>query len=342
MAQTYYRGIGTYVIYGEETSYGAGGTPSGTNKLGKVRSVSISVNNNQFLVQGLGDGANATDALFGALDVTGSVEFQVSTFDFLRYAVGIRDGAGTVGSPYRIVEKDCIGYGATLTPSLALEIGATGCGGAGGNDVWKLTGVVFNTATLNFKVGDIVTATVDFTARWFEIGTTLTSVTPDLASPFVFTNLDAQRASTSWFGVQEFSLTIAANPFIFRDLSAGERAIKQPARGIRRYEWNMTIKKIDDAVEDDYKDARADLMSDATQPTTTAVPNFSTLKMVGDQGFGPGAKHFTLQLENSTFTNVDEKIEVEDGLTEAGFKGTALSALTAGADKVLVTYYTEA
>jgi len=340
-AQTYYRGIGTYVIYGEETGYGTGGVPAGTNKLGKIRSVSVAVNNNQFLVQGLGDGANATDALFGALDVTGSVEFQVSTFDFIRYVVGVRTGAGTSGDKYKILEKDIIGYGASMTPSLALEIGAEGAGGAGVDDVWHLKGVVFNTATLSFKVGEIVTATVDFTASWFTIGTTLASVTPDTASPFVFTNLDAQRDTTAWFGVQEFGLTIAANPFLYRDLSAGERAIKQPARGIRRYEWTMTIKKVADDTEKDYTDARADLMSGATSPTTTAVPTKTVLKIVGDQGFGSGARHFTLQLANSTFTNMDEKIEVEEGLTEASFKGTALNAVVDGSDKVLLTYYTE-
>jgi len=57
MAQNYYKGLSTYVIYGEETAYGSGGVPAAANKLGKITSVGVSLNNNQMLTHGLGDGA---------------------------------------------------------------------------------------------------------------------------------------------------------------------------------------------------------------------------------------------------------------------------------------------
>jgi len=342
MAQTYYKGLSTYAIYDVETSYGGGGTPSSSNKLGIVTSATVTVDNNQVLIGGLGHGANATNVVNGALDVTGTFEIQVNNFDVFQYVVGIRQGSGTAGDPYELAERDCIGYGADMTPSLVVEIGAEGCGGAGTDDVWKITGLVFTSAVLNFNEGEVVTATLEFIAKTFDKDTTLASTTVDTATPFVFMNLDMQRDTTAWFGCTAFTVTVNANPFTFRDLSTQDRTIKKPARGSRRYEWSMTLKKALDSSEEDYSRAMQDLMGAASAPTQTAVPTFVKLRIVGDQGIGSGAEHFDLILENSTFNNIDETIEFEDGITEVTFTGTALSGDTDGSDKVLARYYTEA
>ena len=66
-------------------------------------------------------------------------------------------------------------------------------------------------------------------------------------------------------------------------------------------------------------------------------------KIIGRQDrTGSGAEHFDLILENGTFNNIDEPIEVEDGITEPTFTGTALSGDTDASDKVFVRYFTEA
>lgn len=341
MAETYYKGPSTYVIYGEETAYGTGATPSSANNLGKITSITITVDNNQVLTHGLGDGSNATNVVQGGLDVTGTVEFEVNNFDFMQYGIGIRQGSGTVSDEFELAERDVIGFAADQTPSIELEVGAEGAG-AGADDTWNITGVVFTTMTINFAENEIVTATVEFLGRTFTKGTSLTAVTIDTKRVLVFHDTAIQRDSTQWFGFTAFSVTINANPFSFRDLADQSRFIAKPARGIRRYEWSMTLKKAENTSLEDYKKAIQDLMSGATAPTETAVPTFFTLKAVGDQRFGSGAFHFEIALENCTQNNIDESIEVEEGITEPTFTGTALAGLTDGSDKVPIRYFTEA
>lgn len=341
MAETYHKGPGTYVIYGEETAYGSGATVSSSNNLGIVTGITIVVDNNQVLVQGLGDGSNATNVYNGGLDVTGTVEFEVNNFDIFQYGLGIRQGAGTVADEFEIAERDVIGFGAAFTPSIEFEVGAEAAG-PGSDDVWNIVGVVFTTMTINMSENDVMTASIEFLGKTFVKGTTLTAVTVDTKRPFVFHDLAIQRGSTQWFGMTEMSITINSNPFSFRDLANQSRQIAKPARGIRRYEWNYTIKKAEETSLEDYKKAIVDLMGGATTPTETAVPTFFTLKVLGDQRFGSGAEHFEIALENCTSNNLDESIEVEEGITEVPFTGTALAGLTDGSDKVPIRYFTEA
>jgi len=342
MANTYYKGFSTYIIYDEETSYGAGGTPASANNLGKVESVTINVNNNQVLIHGLGDGANATEVVQGGLDVTGTIEIQVNNFDVFQYVLGTKVGVGTSGgAPFEIVERDIIGFaGATETPSLVLEVGSEG---GATDDVWTLRGVVFNSITLNMAVDEVITATIEFTASTWAKSASLASITVDTKKPFVFMDLKAQRSTTAWFGVTSMNVTVNANPFIFRDLGAQTREIQCPARGIRRYEWEMVIKKSLATAKEGYGRVIDDLGSATDAPTAGSGTTKVTMRVDGDDGSGSGSKHFSMFLENSTFNTLDEPIEVEDGITEVTIGGTALNGTTgiaSASDNTWIQYHT--
>lgn len=341
MVETYYKGPSTYVHYDEETSYGAGATPSSARNIGIVKSITVVVGNNIVLTHGLGDGSNATNAFLAGLDVTGTVEIEINNFDIFQYGLGIRQGSGTLADEFEIAERDVIGFGAGFTPSIEFEVGAEGAG-PGSDDVWNITGVIFTSMTINLAENEVMTATIEFIARTFEKGTTLAAHTPDTKRPFVFHDVAIQRDSSAWFGLTAFSITINSNPFMFRDLADQSRFISKPARGIRRYEWTMTLKKAEESSKEDYKQAIIDLMGGATAPTDTAVPAFFTLKVVGDQRFGVGAEHFEIALENCATNDLDESIELEEGITETTFSGIALSGLTDASDKVPIRYFTEA
>ncbi len=342
MVLTFYKGYSTYAIYAEETSFGAGGTPSSANNLGKVTSMTIVVANNQSLIQGLGDGANATNTILGAHDVTGTIELQVNNFDVFQYVVGERQGSGTLADPHELAERDVIGYSANQTPTLVFEVGSEAGGGGTVDDVWTLSGLFFNSITLNFNVNEIVTASIDFTAKTWLKSSSLTSITVDTKTPFVFQNISVLRDGTAYFGVSTFSVTVNANPFIHRALEDQNREIQQPARGIRRYEWSMTQKKALDSTKEDYDDSIDDLGGATDAPTQTAVPALVELTVHGDQGIGSGAEIFDLILENSTFDTLDEPIEVDDGITETTFAGFARSGDTDASDKVFIRYFTAA
>ena len=63
MALSYYKGHDTFVIYGEETSYGAGATPSASNFIGEVTNFTWNFNNGSIRTQGLGDGRNQKSSM---------------------------------------------------------------------------------------------------------------------------------------------------------------------------------------------------------------------------------------------------------------------------------------
>ena len=73
MAFTQYRGIGTYVIYAEDTAFGTPGTPVGSSYIDKVTSVNANITNNMQRVHGIGEGRNETQVVNGNLDCNGNI-----------------------------------------------------------------------------------------------------------------------------------------------------------------------------------------------------------------------------------------------------------------------------
>ena len=48
--------------------------------------------------------------LFGPMEVTGSIEWEVADFSFLQFLIGAESGAGTDASPYVLTEAEDIDY----------------------------------------------------------------------------------------------------------------------------------------------------------------------------------------------------------------------------------------
>ena len=96
MAIAYHTPNNTYVVYGEESAYGTG-TPLVTNRIGRVTNVSLTMTNNFFKTQGLGEGRNATGAFTGPFDVSGSIDWDVDDFTFMQYVIGTKEGCGGLG-----------------------------------------------------------------------------------------------------------------------------------------------------------------------------------------------------------------------------------------------------
>jgi len=146
MTTAFYKGIDTYVIYAEDSAFGTPGIPTGSDYIDKVSSFTANFANNMIRVQGIGEGRNATHAVNGNFDVTGSMEWEFTDPNFLQYCViGTLSGAGTAGDPYEIAEVDEIGYGAGQVNTLTLEVGSNG---GANDDVVTYDGIVIDTWTI--------------------------------------------------------------------------------------------------------------------------------------------------------------------------------------------------
>ena len=131
MAQSVYEGLDTYVIFKEETAFGTAATPTGTEFWDKTTAFTHTVTNNQILIQGIGDGRNATSNVNGIMDITGTIEWDVTDLDVFQYCfVAERAGAGTVADPFEIQERNRVGFTAGFMPTITFEKGSEG----GAND----------------------------------------------------------------------------------------------------------------------------------------------------------------------------------------------------------------
>ena len=158
----FYKGFDSYVLYGEETSFGAGATPAAGNRVGRVTSFNINMSNNMFKTQGMGEGRNVTGSFTGPFDVSGSMDWEVDDFTFMQYAVGVLAGTGVIADPYQLNEADNIGYDATNIPTIALEFGSEG--DTTDHEVTAL-GAVINSLTITATQGETLKATCDFIAQ---------------------------------------------------------------------------------------------------------------------------------------------------------------------------------
>lgn len=340
MAISYYKGHDSYVIYGEESAYGTPATPSGSNFVGLVQNISLNLANNSIRTQGIGDGRNATSAVLGGFDVSGSFDFQVNDLTFMQYAIGTRAGGGIVSDPYELQELENIGYGgATEIPTLTFEIGSEG----GSNDyTHTIDGCVLNSLTLTATQGEILTASVDWTGRSVSTGTSLTTYSPAAAKPFVFQEGSVKVGSDTVHACTAFDITIANDIQTFRSL--GSRFLQQPVTGTRRYDFNMTIRM-------NYNDAASTLSSieleemffgaaGDTSPETGGSATAQTLTFNITEGASTGDRVVDILLENVYFESIGQPIPLEGGVIEVSVAGYGLSGETDSSDKVFARYYT--
>lgn len=339
IAESFYKGHDTYVIYAEETSYGAGGTPASANQFGKVQNINVNMSNNFFKVSGLGLGRNINSSVLGPLDVSGSIEFNLSDPTALQYAIGERQGAGTLADPYEIAERENIGYAAGEIPSLAIEIGSEG---GANDDVLTARGVCFNTMSLSASAGELVSVTMDYVAKTVASSTSLAAFTADAVKPFVFqegsVNINGESAA-----MMSFVLNVENNlKADHREL--GDREIKQPTTGLRRYNFTLTLrKKFDDAgstlspleLRELFFGAVAST-SPATGGSATAVP--VSLDIV--EGASSGDRVLNIDLETCYFDSWSEPIPIEGGLIEVTVEGFGHSGLTDASDLIPIRWYT--
>ena len=233
-----YKPSSSYILYGGESAFGSGATP-GSN-IGIVTNFAPTFKNNNIRIYGVGDGRNATDTAYGNLDISGSVDFQVIDFNFLRHFVGVRSGSGTSGAPYELTEADDYsGSTSAGIQTFALEVAGFD---ETTDDVETYTGCWGIGFTFNFALDAPLTCTANFGAATITGGTTAAGYTANTRIPYLM-----QSGTFKWGAtpstvtrVQSGSITIANNPVPIRQ--AGSRIVVGVAAGQRT--WDFTIELI--------------------------------------------------------------------------------------------------
>jgi len=345
MAITSYTGLKTYVLQTEDSAWGTAGTPSGSDYLDKVTSASWSMENNMMRLQGIGEGRNATHATAMQLDCTGTIEWQVTDPDFMKYCViGTSTGSGTQAAPYRIYEAERIGYDADEVKTLTLEMGSA----ESTADVMTFDGVCINSFTLNGEVGNPITATCEWVGRTGTSSTAAETYVGPVNRPFVYIDGQLQWGGEKIGLVQSFSITCANNLDVFGDFDT--RLISQPEPGIRRYDISMTVRmhkdtagSITDGIE--LRSVAFDGTKTSTTPVDSADFTASDFKIILEEGTAATDRNFTIQFENAYITTFNPTVETEGGVIQATITAYALAGKTDDLDsdyKAPFTWFTYA
>jgi len=340
-AISFYRGVETYLLSKEDVAWGTPSTPAGaTDYWDKVTVFNYNITNNFQRIQGIGEGRNATHGVPMGLDVTGSVEWELTDPDCLQYCViATLSGAGTVGDPYELQEINRIGYESGEMNTLTWEIGSEGAT----DDVLVFDGVCINNWGITAAVGETVKCTADWVARTVNVSTTAETYVSPTNRPLFFGDGSVTVGSDTAKRLQSFSINGTNNLFIYRSL--GSRLIEKPEAGVRRYDFTIVMRCHRDEAGSVLSgvEARALAFSGVTTATTPLDSgDFTAVAISLDlvEGAVAGDRVINIDLENCYIESVGAPIDLEGGAYEITITGFGLSGLTDSTNKVPIRYWT--
>jgi hypothetical protein len=338
MGREYYNGRDNYLIYAEETAYATGGTPAISENMGRVQSVSLSMNQNLIRTQGLGDGINAQTVSLGVFDVTGSFSTIPIDFQFLQYGVGydLTGQTGAEASHYQLNEDGTFGYSSTTNKTIKLELGSKG---TSNNEEKTITGVVYNSWTISGEMGTELKCEVAFTGKTVTRGTTIETYTAPSGRPYVFNSGSFKWGATNVLDLTNFSVTCALNPVYPREI--GDRFNKLPVLGVRRYDWSLTFNyyKDDTASTIDPTEFLTTFFQDTNTPLTTGSITGSDMFILVSAGAVSGDKQVQIQLENSFINDWAENPTLDGGVVSISVNGFSLAGDTVSGAKVPIEWW---
>jgi len=329
MAREYYNGRDNYLIYGVETAYATGGTPAVGNKIGRIQSVTLNMNNNLIRSQGIGEGINATNVSLGQFEVSGNINTKPTDFTFLQYGVGYVGGAGTTASPYLLTENGTFGYTSTTLYTTKLELGQKG---VSNHQTKTVDGVVISDWTLSGNQGEELVLDINFLGKTVSRDVSLETYTAPSTRTFVFNSGSVIWGSSDVISCSSFNVRCNLNPNYPREV--GSRFPKQPSMGVRRYDWTLTINAhFDDSSNvmsgnELMKEFFFDSTSDPITPKSTGVITGSNLLINVDEGTASGEQRLIVQLANSFINDWAENPTLEGGEVQITINGFSLSGVS--------------
>lgn len=339
MTTGYYPDFKVGVWIDAETAYGTGA--GSADELGKVTNVNPTRTDNIQRFVGIGEGRNENTHLYGPVDIPITLDWQMLSFassparsvstDLLKYIIGGISGSGTTAAPYKITESNSYGYtAASDVLTFQLIVAKEGVGSAtpvDSTDTYK--GCIMTNCRLNSTQGSVLTASADIVAQSVTSDATdVDSFTSDVNVPWVF-----QQGAFKWGAtptavskIRSFSLSIAANPFIYRAL--GSRFIQEPITGKRTYDWTASVIMSSDlatSMRDDHY-GQANSFIAGIDPATITADDEIELNFA--QGAVSGDKTMSFYLDQCSIITMSEPVSLGAGLVESQFTGCAQTGKT--------------
>jgi len=226
MAETY-SGVLAYVAWGEESTYGTAATTIDQWEL--MRNVNARLGHNSIPVKGLG--ARYTQAIKpGPTDGAFSAEMVLQDMRMLTAIGGMADtktGSGDITH--------------TIVPATTIDSGTIELGHNGTADViYKLTGLMINSWTLNLTLNDVATVSLDCIYQEIDDSDT-TAQTPSFKTtdPFALAEIQAKVGDSAVAEVQSGSLTYNNNLVPIRGLGSADLTDIMP--GPLDVTWSMNL-----------------------------------------------------------------------------------------------------
>lgn len=287
-------GVDTYLLYGEETTYGS--IASSINlHFGIVQSVSPSLKNNLVEVRGwvgTNPAANTDNnprdvlqLLPGKFEGNISVEFQPQHFKWLKYVLGSTDGAGTAASNAhypRLATANASEKKQLLTlPSISVATNFNFGGSVDAADkVWQFLGSKVESCTIKAAVGEPVTVSLDLKLGNLAGSTTLTTqVALDTALVYYFIGATIEYPTGTPIPniIEGFELSITSefDPLYGCGTGASTRAMKELKEKSRKYQLKLNLTHEGTMFMDD-------LMGSATAMGLPAEITSISLLLTGD------------------------------------------------------------
>ena len=346
MVVEYYKGDDTYVIFGEEDAYGAVSSPAPVvaNFIGRVTSGATNMSNNLIMSQGVGEGRNVTQTVYGAFSVSGTVSWEVNDFTFIQYVIGNKQGAGTIGDPFELKELDSFGYvDGTDIPTITLEIGNKG---TTTSQVKQIDGCIIDSVTLSAVKEQLLTATCSWIGRNVTRSTSLETYTAPTERVFVFQQgaleLGTSSGAEESIEVSSFVLTVAQNTIT--DTALGSRFNIFPTPGNRRYTFVITLRKKLDTTTASTVDSTEflgfflDAAKTDNTPATGGNPSGLFLNLDFTEGAASGDRVVEIELQDVFLDSWGDTYTLGN-FVELSVTGHAHSGLADGADKLPLRWY---
>ena len=336
---TSYNSHKTKIIYVDESAFGdiTGKTfNSDGTVMNKVQAFSPDAENSMIFSKGIGEGRDFTETNYGNFMARCSITYNPTNFDFLKFAIGPKSGAGSTASHYELTEADDISYAGsgieTFSMAVSEETGTT-------DDVDVWSGCIINDFSVTGTIGGLLSCSVNVFAKTVVHETTAYTTTFTSERPFVCNNITLAWGTgtpSTVAKVQNFSVDFSNNVIDIRQL--GDRFTADYDLGDRTYNftitaiWNSALVGSAGLLHDDW------LGTGTGSPSTAAIPPSSRLmNLTISEGSSSGDKNAIIYLTDCAINRATKPVNVGEGRIEVTYTG---QARTGGNTNKPIAYWT--
>lgn len=308
------------VMYATESTLGTAVTR--TEELSRLQNCALTEENNFIYERGIGEGVNIVKTYYGnyLARIAGSI--NVNDFDFFKYFIGPKTGAGTSGDKYTLTEATAGNINDTnaldsFTMELANVTEST-------SDVEIVSGCVGNSFTLAGSLGRILTANFDIFGQKTVHGTSATSYTAVTLDSYVMINGTWKWGATptAYSGLREFTLNYT-NGFspeeFFISTSRLMQNVTLPAG--RGYTGSVTVVTSQSLADTIYTNFYGQTPTSGPETGSTAVVPTADLEFKIE--LVNGANYANIWLDQCSIDNISRPIDLGQGLRLMTFDYTA-------------------